>query len=162
MTFSKHVGLEPASDLKSRIQTLCREAGFDIAGAQMHLFRKETMQESSRIIHVWIHEPDWKMSVPDVFVGTAWADHTNHQMEIRAIIGADGTFGGTVQVLCMAADVIGDVYVPTLRTGQVPLVDLPPFLVQVAKQQREIIAARKDGKQGPWTFDDMRWEEFNP
>src|ERR1022692_4180144 len=107
MSFSKRVGQEPASDLKSRIQTLCQEAGFEVLDAQTHLVREDTMQESARIIHVWIHEPGWKKGVPAPYAGTDWEEHANHQIAIRAMIGVDGTFGGNVLVLCSATDMAG-------------------------------------------------------
>jgi hypothetical protein len=161
MSFSKHVGLEPASDLKTRIMTLCQEAGFEVMGAEMHLIRKETMQDSGRIIHVWAREPGWTRTVPDALLGTDWEKQANNQMEIRATIGADGTFSGAVQVLCSATDVAAAMPL-TLRTNEVQLMDLPPFLVEVAKQQRQIILARKKGENGPWRFGAMSWEEFQP
>jgi hypothetical protein len=157
MSFSKHVGLEPASDLKKQIQALCLEAGFEVAGAEMHMLRQESLQESVRVILVWIREPGWSMTTPAHFAGK---DRADFQMEVRAIIGVNGAFDGTVRVACAATDMIGDMFVPTLRTNQTQLGDLPPFLLKVAKQQREIIVARKARKKGPWRFDDMHWKEF--
>src|SRR5437868_4541214 len=121
MNFSKHVGLEPATDLKRRIESLCREAGFEVAAATMHLARRETMEESGRFVLVWIHEPGWVAIRPEHLAGTNWDDHPNFQMELRALIGVDGTFDGTVHVSCSATDEVGDVWAPTLRSNVVKL-----------------------------------------
>lgn len=162
MSFSKRVGLEPASDLKSRIKSLCQEAGFDVLDASMHLHREESMQESARIIHVWAREPGWTRQVPEVAVGTDWEKHADYQVEIRAIIGADGTFGGSVKVQCSATDQAMEMWSPTLRNNDVLLMDLPPFLRRVVDQQRQVILARKAGEKGPWTFGDMVWKDPTP
>src|SRR4051794_15371214 len=83
------------------------EAGFIVAASQIAMHRKETLRESVRSILTYIHEPDWNPTVPDVFAGTAWEEFKNYQMEVRAFIGCDGTFGGTVAVLCSASDQVG-------------------------------------------------------
>ncbi len=52
MTFSKRVGMEPATDLKKRICSLCEEAGFSVVSASISLHREETLQSSARAILV--------------------------------------------------------------------------------------------------------------
>jgi hypothetical protein len=161
MTFSHRVGMEPATDLKKRICSLCEEAGFSVASASMSMHREETLQCSTRLILVYIHEPTWNPMVPDICVGTAWEEHKMYQIEVRAFIGVDGTFGGNVQILCSATDRVGDAFSPTLRNCTIPIADLPRWLPEVARQMREVIGARARGENGPWNFGEVRWEYWN-
>jgi hypothetical protein len=160
MTFSKRVGMEPATDLKKRICSLCEEAGFIVAASYISMHREEELQKSVRLILTYVHEPDWNPTVPDVFAGSAWEKHKNYQMEVRAFISCDGTFGGTVEVLCSATDQVGDAFSPTLRDCKIPISDLPGWLPRIARQMRDVIAGRKRGEKGPWRFGDgdKRWE----
>lgn len=157
MTFSKRVGMEPADDLKKRICSLCEAAGF-VVESQTSLHREETLQDSVRLVFVYAHEPDWNPTVPEHLVDSAWNEHKNDQIAVQAVIGCDGTFDGTVKLLCSAADEIGDVYCPTLRDCRIPIADLPGWLPEIARQMRDVIAGRKRGERGPWRFGELRWE----
>ena len=75
-------------------------------------------------------------------------------------IGCDGSYDGTVHLGCMATDQIGEVFVPTLRDCNIPIADLPHWLVEIARQQREVIAARKRGERGPWQSGELIWKEW--
>jgi hypothetical protein len=160
MAFSKRVGLEPATDLKKRIISLCQEAGFVVDGSRMSMHREEALQESVRLILAWVHEPDWNPTVPDLFVGTDWEKHKNHQIEIRAFIGCDGTYNGTVRLICIASDQVGEAFCPTLRDCKIPILELPHRLAEIARQMRQVIADRKQGEKGPWLFGETRWENW--
>jgi hypothetical protein len=162
MAFGRHVGMEPATDVKKRIASLCEEAGFIVASSQISMHREERLQDSVRLILTYVHEPDWSPTVADVFAGSAWEKHKNHQMEVRAFVSCDGTFGGTVQVLCSATDRVGDVFSPTLRDCKFPIAELPQWLPEIARQMRNVIADRKRGEKGPWRFGDsqQRWENW--
>jgi hypothetical protein len=162
MTFSKRVGMEPATDLKKRICSLCEEAGFIVAASQISMHRAETLQESIRLILTYVHQPDWDPTVPDAFAGSVWGEHKRFQIEVRAFIGCDGTFSGMVQLLCSATDQVGDVFCPTLRDCCIPIADLPHWLPEITRQMREVIAGRTRGEQGPWRFSNgqTRWESW--
>ena len=161
MTFSKRVGMEPAADLKKQLIALCEEAGFFIAHSKVSMFREETLQESVRHVSVYTHAPDWNPTVPKFYVGTAYEQHKDYQIQVRAVIGCDGTFDGTVELRCMAKDQVGAAFVPTLRDCRIAITDLPQALVEVNRQMREVVAGRKRGEKGPWQFGEMLWKEWN-
>lgn len=160
--FSKCVGMEPATDLKKRICSLCEEAGFVVVAAKVSLHRRESLQESARLVLVYIREQSWSPIVPDVLAGSAWEKHKDYQMEVRAIIRCDGAFSGTVNLSCCATDHVGDVFSPTLRDCHIPISDLAGCLPEIAKQMHGVIASRKRGESGPWRFAEgkMRWESW--
>lgn len=160
MTFSKRVGMEPATDLKKRISSLCEEGAFVVVSASISMHREETLQESVRMILVYAHGPEWNPTVPDIYLGTAFDDHKMYEIEVRAFIGVDGTFSGLVQILSSATDQVGDTFCPTLRDCHIPIADLPRWLPEVARQKREVIAGRKRGEKGPWYFGELRWENW--
>ncbi len=160
MTFSKRVGMEPATDLKKRICSLCEEAGFTVASASISMRREDTLQESVRMVLVYVHEPTWNPSVPESYVGTDWEKHKMFQMEIRAFIGVDGTFGGEVQIVCSAKKDVGDAFSPTLRDCKIPIAELPQWLPEIARQMREVISGRERGEKGPWHFGSWEWKHW--
>jgi hypothetical protein len=161
MTFSKRVGMEPASDLKKRISSLCEEAGFVVAGSQIFMHREDALKESVRHILTWVHQPHWNPIIPEVFAGTDWENLKDHQIEVRASIGCDGTYDGTVQLICMAADQVGDAFCPTLRDCKIQILDLPQWLGEIARQMREVIAACKRNEKGPWRFGETHWKYWD-
>ena len=129
---------------------------------QMMMHRKETLQESVRMILTYVHQPNWNPAVPEFLAGSAWDEHKDYQMEVRAVIGCDGTFSGAVEVHCSATDQVGDAFSPTLRDCSISIADLPQWLPEIARQMREVIAGRKRGEKGPWRFGDasIRWESW--
>jgi hypothetical protein len=58
--------MEPASDLKKWICTLCEEAGYVVASASIVMRRQQTLQESIRRIIVFVHEPAWNPGARDL------------------------------------------------------------------------------------------------
>jgi hypothetical protein len=158
MAFSKRVGMEPATDLKRRICSLCEEAGFQIGKSQIVMKREEQLQKSFRVILTNVHEADWNPTVPDAYVGSQWDEHKTNQINVMAFIGCDGSFDGIIELRCLATDVVGDIFSPTLRSCKIPIDDLPQWLPEIARQMRAIITGRKQGEKGPWQFGEMRWE----
>jgi hypothetical protein len=126
------------------------------------MHRGETLEDSSRVILVYVHEPDWNPTVPDVFAGSDWEKHKMYQMEVRAFIGVDGSFDGMVDVLCGTSEKVGDVLGPTLRECRIAITDLPQWLPEVARQRKEVVAGRTRGEKGPWHFGEVRWENWTP
>ena len=160
MTFSKRVGMEPAADLKKRIISLCQEAGFVVTESRMSMHRDDALEKSVRYVFMWVREPDWTPTVLDGFVGTDWEKLKNHQIEVQAVIGCDGSYDGTVKLICMATGQVGDAFSPTLRDCKIPIDALPQWLPEIARQMREVIAARKQGEKGPWRFGSLEWRDW--
>jgi hypothetical protein len=147
MAFSKRVGMEPATDLKRRICSLCEEAGFIVAKSQLVMKREEQLQKSFRVILTNVHEAD-----------SQWDEQKTNQINVMAFIGCDGSFDGIIELRCLATDVVGDIFSPTLRSCRIPIDDLPQWLPEIARQMHAIITGRKEGEKGPWQFGEMRWE----
>lgn len=160
MEFSRRVGMEPAVDLKRRIRSLCEEAGFVVSASQISMRRGPSLQESVRLVVTSIREPEWRLDVPTSLLDSSLAALRDHQIEVLAFIGCDGTFNGTVRVLCSAQFDVGDVWAPTLRNFHVPIGELPHWLPEVTRQMREVMTRRQRGETGPWLFSDgaTRWE----
>ena len=119
MAFNKRVGLEPASDLKKRITSLCEEAGFVVGESHMAMFREETLQESVRYIFASVRDPGWNPEPDDFYAGSDFKKHKkDSQIEIRARIGCDGTYDGMVKLTCMATDRVGEILLLRFATAR--------------------------------------------
>jgi hypothetical protein len=156
MGFSKRVGLEPASDLKRRLVSLCEEAGFVVSQARVVMRREETLETSFRTVLVWMHEPE---SVGTARQPNASPSECTPQIGLWAVIGCDGSFDGEVVVTCSAAEE-GEPFGPTLRNGRMRIEQLPVKLRQIAEQRRHILQARIGGERGPWHLGGFIWEEL--
>jgi hypothetical protein len=157
MTFTHRVGLEPATDLKNRIASLCEEAGFVVVSARMTMCRRGGIHDSFRVIEVSVREPTWKPRVLSAFKGSLLAKHRDRQIEVRAFIDCDGTFGGEVQFLCMAHKVVGE-FGPSLQGCRVPIDDIPQHLPPIAESMRTVAESFHRGNRGPWVVGGYAWK----
>ena len=100
-----------------------------------------------RIVHVDAHTPGGKFQ--DVFVG------------ITTAVGMNGDWAGTLQIRCAAAenDLEANVWDVPVMLGRsaIPLPNLTEQLIKTIEEREQVVAARKMGIDGPYTFEEAAW-----
>ena len=138
-------GREPTEDAKRRIVAACREAGLKVLSARSYL----RDDQGDRVIHVCASAPERPFEQVSISVTTA--------------VTLQGDWTRMLDVRCAACERdtdpprVWDVPV-MLGRGSVPLGELAEALARTAEEQEQVVAAMKLGIDGPYTFEDTRWE----
>jgi len=112
--------------------------------ARMYLRR----DEGARLILVAGSPPEWTYDYPMISLFT--------------VVKMDGAWEGQVDIRCTTAD--GDSPVNIWDTlvmqgrNKVPFEDLVRQLLQTLEEREQVLAAIKLGIEGPYRFDQARWE----
>ncbi len=138
-------GREPTEDAKRRIVAACREAGLKVLSARSYL----RDDQGDRVIHVCASAPERPFEQVSIDIMTA--------------VTLSGDRTRVLDIRCAACDKDSDpprVWdVPVmLGRGSVPLDGLAEALRETAEEQEQVVAAMKLGIDGPYTFEDSRWE----
>ncbi len=138
-------GREPAEDAKRRIVAACREAGLAVLSARMHLRH----DQGDRVICVCAGAPERPFKRVTISIMTA--------------VTLRGDWTRVLDIKCAAAECDSDspgVWDVPVMLGReaVPLDGLAEALRRTAEEQGQVIAARKMGIDGPYTFEHTLWE----
>ena len=138
-------GREPTEDAKRRIVAACREAGLKVLSARSYL----RGDHGDRVIHVCASAPERPFEQCSIGITTA--------------VTLKGDWTRVLDIRCAACERDSDpprVWdIPAmLGRGSVPLAGLAEALRKTAEEQEQVVAAMKLGIDGPYTFEDSRWE----
>ena len=138
-------GREPAEDVKRRIVAACKQAGLKVLSARMYLRH----DQGDRVIHVCASSPD--------------RPYDQVSVDIMTIVTLNGNWGGKLDIRCAACEIKSDVNfwdIPMMRgRNSVPLEELVEAIKKTVEEQEQVVAAMKMGIDGPYTFDDTRWDK---
>ena len=136
-------GREPAEDVKRRLTAACRELGLTVVIARMFLLK----EHQARVVLVGANVPDWS--------------YQNPTLSLMATVKVSGDWPKSVDVRCLGADEDQD---PGLATGpwmkgrgQIPFSRLIDELRDTLSERKQVIAAVKAGRPGPFRFARSVW-----
>jgi len=138
-------GQEPAQDVKRRIIHACQEVGLKVISVKARLLTDNAV----RFVLVDASPPGWSDESPLI--------------EVLAFITVGGQWSGNVRIFCAAYE--GELMTqmwqaPNMRgRDSVPLGNLVTELQKTLEEREQVVAARKLGIDGPYEFEDSRWEK---
>ena len=138
-------GREPAEDVKRRMVAACQQAGLKILSSRMCLRH----EYGDRVIRVYASPPDRPFEQAAI--------------SIMTIVTLSGNWPGKLEIRCAACETDSDpprVWdIPVMRgRGAVPLEGLVEAIMNTLEEQEQVVAATKMGVDGPYAFEETRWE----
>ena len=137
-------GREPAEDVKRRLVHACRAVDLEVATARMYLRR----DIGGRLILVAASPPGWT------------DDHA--LISLLSFVKVDGSWSAEVDVRCST---VGTGSLSLSRgalmmqgRNDVPFEELVGQLRQTLDEREQVVAAVRLGIEGPYVFEDSRWE----
>ena len=139
------VAPSPIGGKKKTAGAACQQAGLKILSSRMCLRH----EYGDRVIRVYASPPDRPFEQAAI--------------SIMTIVTLSGNWPGKLEIRCAACETDSDpprVWdIPVMRgRGAVPLEGLMEAIMNTLEEQEQVVAAMKMGVDGPYAFEETRWE----